>query len=47
MAEFEKQNIPADGWSASLQAEITGQVLCGASSYLARTDKVREDQLPK
>lgn len=42
MAEFEKPNIPADGWFASLQTQIAGQVLRGAPSYLARTDKVRK-----
>lgn len=41
MAEFEKQNIPTDGWLASLQIETTGQVLCGATSDLAGADKVK------
>ncbi|KAH0617906.1 hypothetical protein JD844_016643 [Phrynosoma platyrhinos] len=45
VVESAKQNIPTDGWSASLQTEAAGQVLCRAASHLARTDKVCEAEL--
>lgn len=41
MAEFEEQDLSADGWFSPLQIEIKSQVFCGAASYLTRTDKVR------